>query len=63
MRAFTLFPTLLCTVLLSAAAQAMTLRMPAPGDDVVGEVTMVQIARTRNTLNDYARAYGFGFAS
>ncbi|MBK6277315.1 MAG: hypothetical protein IPF57_03970 [Gammaproteobacteria bacterium] len=32
----------------------MTLRMPAPGDDVVGEVTMVQIARHADTLNDYA---------
>ena len=44
MRALTLLPTLLCTVFLSAAAQAMTLRMLAPGDDVGGEVTMVQIA-------------------
>jgi len=57
MRALALY----CFLLVCAGAQAITLRMPAPGDDVVGEVMTIEIARYENTLNDYAEAYGFGF--
>jgi L,D-transpeptidase ErfK/SrfK len=46
---------------LALQADAVTLRMPAPGDDIVGEVFTVQIARYEDTLNQYAEAHGVGF--
>ena len=61
MRALSLLPTLFCSLLMAVTTQAMTLRMPPPGEDVVGEVMTVQIARHEDTLNQYAQAYGFGF--
>lgn len=47
--------------LLALRAQAVTLSMPAPGEDIVGDVFTVQIQRYEDTLNQYAEAYGVGF--
>jgi L,D-transpeptidase ErfK/SrfK len=42
-------------------AKALTLDLPAPGDDVVGETYTVKIQRYEDTLNRYAELYGVGF--
>ncbi|MFM7785246.1 MAG: L,D-transpeptidase family protein [Gammaproteobacteria bacterium] len=40
---------------------ALTLDMPPPGEDVIGEVRTVKIERYEDTLNQYAQAHGVGF--
>ena len=52
---------LLFGVLCSLHATALTLNMPAPGEDIVGEVVTVTVADYEHTINTYAEAYGVGF--
>ncbi len=52
---------LLFGVLCSLHATALTLSMPPPGEDIVGEVVTVKVADYEHTINTYAEAYGVGF--
>ena len=60
MRLTKLLP-LLAALHLAAPALALTLNLPPPGDDVVGETYTVKIQRYEDTLNRYAEVYGVGF--
>ena len=60
MRLTKLLP-LLAALHLAAPALALTLTLPPPGDDVVGETYTVKIQRYEDTLNRYAEVYGVGF--
>ena len=53
--------TALLIATLAAGAQALTLQMPAPGEDIIGETKTVQIARYEDTLNQYAETHDVGF--
>jgi len=55
---------LLSGILLLLAVQhvsALTLDMPPPGEDIIGEVVTVRVADYKDTINTYAEAYGLGF--
>lgn len=52
---------LLFGALCSLRAAALTLELPPPGEDLVGEVTTVNVASYEDTINVYAEAYGLGF--
>jgi len=52
---------LLFGALCSLHAAALTLDLPPPGEDLVGEVTTVKVASYEDTINVYAEAYGLGF--
>lgn len=52
---------LLSGLLGSLNAGALTLNMPPPGEDIVGEVATVRVASREDTANKYAEAYGVGF--
>jgi L,D-transpeptidase ErfK/SrfK len=52
---------LLLGVFCSLHATALTLDMPSPGEDIVGEVTTVTVGSYNDTINTYAEAYGLGF--
>lgn len=55
-----LFPTLLLLAGLLPAARAVTLDLPAPGDDVVGK-TFTLTTRWEETFSDIARIYDIGY--
>lgn len=57
MRVFSLALLLAC----SLGAQALTLSLPPPGEDIIGDVYTVKIQHYEDTLNKYAEAYGVGF--
>ena len=55
------FVSLLVLLGLSVPVSALTLNLPPPGEDVVGESYTVKIQRCEDTLNRYAEVYGVGF--
>lgn len=57
MRGFTGALLLLCAL----NASALTLSMPPPGEDIVGELVTVRIASYNDTLPAYAEHYSVGF--
>lgn len=52
---------LVAALFLSAPVSALTLNLPPPGDDVVGETYTVKIQNYEDTLTRYAEVYGVGF--
>ena len=55
------FLPLLAILFLPAPVSALTLNLPPPGEDVVGETFTVKIQSYEDTLNHYAEVYGVGF--